>query len=49
MDVLLLARELQADLVLIDEKLGRRIAGILGLRVQGREPSAYSYAPIENI
>jgi len=35
MDVLLLARELQADLVLIDEKLGRRIAGILGLRVQG--------------
>ncbi len=35
MDVLLLARELQADLVLIDEKLGRKVAGILGLRVQG--------------
>ena len=35
MDVLLLAQELQADWVLIDEKLGRKTAEALGLRVKG--------------
>ena len=35
MDVILLAQELKADWVLIDEKLGRKIADALGLHVKG--------------
>jgi len=34
-DVILLAQELKADRVLIDEKLGRKIADTLGLHVKG--------------
>ncbi|WP_245771870.1 DUF3368 domain-containing protein [Rhodothermus profundi] len=34
-EVLLLAQELQADWVLIDERLGRKTAEALGLRVKG--------------
>ncbi len=48
MDVLLLARELQANLVLIDEKLGRKIRLPEFSDYGYREPSAYYYAPIEN-
>lgn len=35
MDVVLLAKEIGADYVIIDEKLGRRVAKALGLRVKG--------------
>lgn len=35
MDVILLAREVKADWVLIDEKLARRVAKGLGLKVKG--------------
>ena len=35
MQVLLLARSVQADWVLIDERLGRRVAGAMGLPVKG--------------
>ncbi|MBW2738013.1 MAG: DUF3368 domain-containing protein [Deltaproteobacteria bacterium] len=35
MDVILLAREVKADWVLIDEKLARRVANGLGLKVKG--------------
>lgn len=35
MQVLLLGRELQPDWVLIDEKLGRRVANAMNLRVKG--------------
>ncbi len=35
LDVIQLAQELQADWVLIDEKLGRKTADALGLRVKG--------------
>jgi predicted nucleic acid-binding protein len=35
MDVILLARELEADWVLVDEKLGRKVAEAVGLRVKG--------------
>lgn len=35
MDVILLAREVKADWVLIDEKLTRRVAKGLGLKVKG--------------
>lgn len=35
LDTILLAQELQADWVLIDEKLGRRVAQALGVPVQG--------------
>jgi predicted nucleic acid-binding protein len=35
MDVILLAQELKADWVLMDEKLGRKIADTLGLHVKG--------------
>lgn len=35
MDVVLLAKEIGADYVVIDEKLGRRVAKALGLRVKG--------------
>lgn len=35
LDVILLAQELQADWVLIDEKLARRIARAMGLQVKG--------------
>ena len=35
MQVLLLAREMQPDWVLIDEKLGRRVAKAMGLPVKG--------------
>jgi len=34
-DVILLAQELEADWVLVDEKLGRRTAKAVGLRVKG--------------
>ncbi len=34
-DVILLARELEADWVLIDEKLARQIAAAMGLQVKG--------------
>jgi predicted nucleic acid-binding protein len=35
MDVILLAQELKADWVLVDEKLGRIVAEAVGLRVKG--------------
>jgi predicted nucleic acid-binding protein len=35
-DVILLAGELEADWVLIDEKLARQIGKAMGLRVRGR-------------
>lgn len=35
LDTILLAQELQVDRVLIDEKLGRKVARSLGLPVQG--------------
>ena len=35
LDVILLAREVKADLVLIDEKAGRKVAKALGLKVKG--------------
>jgi predicted nucleic acid-binding protein len=35
MDVLLLAREQQPDWVLLDERLGRRVARAMGLPVKG--------------
>jgi len=35
MDVILLAQEVEADWVLIDEKLGRKVAETVGLRVKG--------------
>ena len=35
MDVILLAQELEADWVLVDEKLGRKVAKAVGLRVKG--------------
>jgi len=35
LDVILLAREIGADLVLIDEKAGRKVAKALGLKVKG--------------
>ena len=35
MDVILLAQELEADWVLVDEKLGRKVAEAVGLRVKG--------------
>jgi len=35
MDVILLAKELDADYAIIDERLGRRVAKALGLKVKG--------------
>ena len=34
-DVILLAQEMHTDWVIIDEKLGRKVANILGLKIKG--------------
>jgi len=35
LDVIILAKEIEADLVLIDEKAGRRVAKAMGLKLKG--------------